>query len=298
VLSRPVRCLLSLLVLACSGRVFPWTAYHLERPARSARVILVRGLAGYWPGAEPLAHRLRKQGLDASVVFGSEGKGVACALAHEYRHDPDAVPIVLVGYSLGANEAIKIARRLDRQGIPVDSLVLIDCPYHDTIPPNVIRCLNIYRSRPLTDWIPMFRGLPVGAESPDTDLENFDTHREGWDPAPLTLNHFTICSSLAVHDEVTIEVLQALDAFEADWLAAEADGEQFEAWGGEPAAMLDELEPLPAPEAGPELRSEPSPAGDCASCRNRQDRDSYLPPEPTSGLPAAAQIVVEPLEID
>ena len=91
-LSRPVRCLLSLLVIACSGCVFPWTAYHLERPARSARVILVRGLAGYWPGAEPLAHRLRKQGLDASVVFGSEGKGISASVMAAC---PEAVAIAM-----------------------------------------------------------------------------------------------------------------------------------------------------------------------------------------------------------
>jgi len=294
VLSRPVRCLLSLLVLACSGCVFPWTAYHLERPARTTRVILVRGLAGYWPGAEPLAHRLRHQGLDASVVFGSEGKGVACSLAQEYRCDPDGVPIVLVGYSLGANEAIKIARRLDRQGIPVDSLVLIDCPYHDTIPPNVLRCLNIYRSRPLTDWIPAFRGLPLAAESSATDLENFDTHRQGLGPAPLTMNHFTICSSLAVHDEVTIEVLNALDAFEADWQAAEES--EFDNWGPEAAGEfevgeeLPQLEPLPPADSGS--------GRDCANCRQRSEPDSYLPPEPNTGLPSAAQIVVEPLELE
>ena len=211
--TRPYTACLLALAFQCAGCVFPWTAHKLDRPNPEARVILVRGLAGYWPGALPLSNQLKRCGIDNLVVFGCETREVGCALAQEGGCPGDDSPIVIVGYSLGANDAIKICRGLDDSGIQVASLILIDCPYHDTIPPNVERCLNIYRSRPYTDWIPMFRGLPVDAECGETDLENLNVRWDELECAPWTHNHFTICASGAIHDVVADEIQAAVDGW-------------------------------------------------------------------------------------
>lgn len=204
------------LAFACTGCVFPWTMHHLARPSQG-KVILVRGLMGYWPGAVHLKRQLRHCGFDATnVVIGWEVGSVACALEENARCGVPQEPIVIVGYSLGANDAIKLCRMLDDAGIPVASLVLIECPYHDTIPPNVARCLNIYESRPKTDWIPMFRGLPLRPECCETDFENFDVGCSELACAPWTHSHFTICGSHEIHDVIVDEIHDAVDEWDAD----------------------------------------------------------------------------------
>jgi hypothetical protein len=222
-----------MLALHCAGCVFPWTAAYIERPCRGANVYLVRGLCGYWPGAHWLSKRLERCGIDNRVIFCKESAGVACALEQDVGCEGNDEPIVIIGYSLGANEAIKMCQRLDNAGVTVASLILIDCPYRDSIPPNVLRCLNVYRSRPATDWIPMFRGLPICAESCETDLQNVDTRFEDIGCAPWTISHFTICADHAVHAVVAQEVKIATeewyaDDVEVDEVACEAMFEDLE----------------------------------------------------------------------
>jgi len=235
-------CVLAAAVL-CSGCVLPWTAMHLDTPAPGGRAIVVRGLCGYFPGALHLAHRLDDAGLETAVIFGKEAPGVACALS-SIAGGCDEGPLVIVGYSLGANEAIHLCRALEDDGIPVDSLILIECPYRDTIPSNVARCVNIYRSRPAKDWIPMFRGLPVRTESSQTALSNVDVRRNCLRHEPLTHSHFTICADAAVHDLVLSEVVGSLDDYEAALEGGEMEGEWLPGAGewlpGEGEWMIEE----------------------------------------------------------
>jgi hypothetical protein len=234
------------LSIACTGCAFPWTVHHLSRPS-AGKVILVRGLLGYWPGAVHLKRQLRRCGLESTnVIIGWETGSVACELEENARCGVPQEPIVIVGYSLGANDAIKLCRMLDDAGIPVASLVLIECPYHDTIPPNVARCLNIYCSHPLTDWIPMFRGLPLRPESCGTELENLDVRCDELCCAPWTHCHMTICASHDVHDVVTDEINAAVSQWEEggsdlglddglcpDCQSAYGDGYSLDDGGGE-----------------------------------------------------------------
>lgn len=221
----------SLCVLAtavwCSGCVLPWTASHLDTPAPGGRAIVIRGLCGYFPGAVHLADRLDDAGLETSVIFCKEAPGVACALS-SIQGACDEGPLMIVGYSLGANEAIRLCRALGDDGIVVDSLILIECPYRDTIPPNVAKCVNIYRSRPRKDWIPMFRGLPLRNECGTTAMRNVDVRRNCLRHVPLTHSHFTICGAPEIHDLVLEEVAGGLDEYESELEAAALQEEGFE----------------------------------------------------------------------
>jgi hypothetical protein len=183
-----------------------------------------------------LAHRLDDAGLETAVIFGKEAPGVACALSST-AGGCDEGPLVIVGYSLGANEAIHLCRALEDDGIPVDSLILIECPYRDTIPSNVARCVNIYRSRPGKDWLPMFRGLPLRAEDGGTDLSNVDVRRNCLRNEPLTHSHFTICADRSIHDLILSEVVGSLDEYEAALDEGALEGE----WSpGEGEWMIEE----------------------------------------------------------
>ncbi len=58
----------------------------------------------------------------------------------------DTRPIVLVGHSQGANNAIDIARALEAQKIPVDLLITLAPFLQKNIPNNVVRAVNFYSS--------------------------------------------------------------------------------------------------------------------------------------------------------
>ena len=215
--TRPLLAAALALLTGLSGCYHPWTPHHLDAPT-AGKVIVFRGLAGYWPGAVHLKRRLRRLGFDSTtVVMSWEECAIADALIANAECGVPQEPIVIVGYSLGASKAIELCRKLDEAGVPVASLVLIECSFYEAIPPNVARCLNIYESRPLTDWIPVCRGVPLRRESCGTDLENLevcDDDELAW--AHLTHNHFTIATSREVQDLVIEEIRSAVDAWDGD----------------------------------------------------------------------------------
>ena len=108
-------------------------------------------------------------------------------------------PIVLVGHSLGANEQIKVARNLNKAGVPVDLLVTVDAVSQTVVPPNVKHAMNFYK----TGYVPMFSGLRLRAVDPaKTQIDNIDvTKIKG-----VTVNHFTIDKHPAVQAMIMEEV--------------------------------------------------------------------------------------------
>ncbi|WP_347571701.1 hypothetical protein [Legionella sp.] len=105
-------------------------------------------------------------------------------ISNYYKHK-NPKPIVLVGHSLGANEQIKVARNLNKAGVPVDLLVTIDAVSQTVVPANVKHAMNFYK----TGYVPMFSGLKLRAVDPaKTQIDNIDvTKIKG-----VTVNHFTI----------------------------------------------------------------------------------------------------------
>ena len=112
-------------------------------------------------------------------------------------------PIILIGHSLGANEQIKVARNLNKDGIPVDLLVTVDAVSQTIVPPNVKEALNMYKP----GFIPMFSGLKLRAVNPQA------THIENVNVATLKdvqVNHFTIDKDDVVQDIILAKIKQVL----------------------------------------------------------------------------------------
>jgi len=127
-----------------------------------------------------------------------------------YKHRHPERPIILIGHSLGANEQIKVARNLDRAGIPVDLLITVDAVSVRTVPGNVKYALNIYKP----GYVPMFSGLQlraVNAASTKIDNINVQNMRE------LHVNHFTIDKD---------EVVQAMILKEVDKVLVNANSKE------------------------------------------------------------------------
>lgn len=154
-------------------------------------VEVLRGISGYWPGAERFQQQLAARGIGSTVSYCELYPRVAERLIQKHRQDPCS-PIVVVGYSLGANHALRLSRRLQEEGIAVDALVLLETTYEDTVPSNVQCCFNAYKPRFL-DEIPFMRGIPLQADSPYTQVTNYDLRAHD-DGRYRGENHLTLCA--------------------------------------------------------------------------------------------------------
>ena len=130
-------------------------------------------------------------------------------IMRHYKDGRSRRPIILAGHSLGANEQINIARTLNKSHIPVALLITVDPVIPATIPPNVCRAINFYKS----SFVPLLSGLRVRADNPQrTHLENIDVTRL----PGVKVNHFNIDSSPVIQQRMLKEVIQALNHPRAD----------------------------------------------------------------------------------
>lgn len=120
-----------------------------------------------------------------------------------YQNHKNHRPIILVGHSLGANEQIKVARNLNKVGIPVDLLVTVDAVSQSIVPPNVKHAMNFYKP----GYVPMFSGLKLKAVDPGkTHIDNVNvTTIKG-----IEVNHFTIDKDPIVQAMIMNEVKKVL----------------------------------------------------------------------------------------
>jgi hypothetical protein len=127
---------------------------------RSARapgqVYLFRGVFGIDGGISVLRNEILRRGIPATAYDPGEWGAVAGAIATHERAARQHAPVALIGYSLGAHDAISLSYELGQAGIPVDLLVTLDAPDPLPVPANVRQVLNLYQTR-----AGFVRGQPV-----------------------------------------------------------------------------------------------------------------------------------------
>ena len=137
------------------------------RPAahtpRAGEAYLLRGWRGLWSeGVDTLAEELRSAGVDAMVFRADQAGKLAEALSRRYELAATShAPLVLIGFSYGADDAIEVARKLNEHGIGVDLLVTIDPVTPPEVPANVKVCRNYYEPNGPWDALPWLRGIPL-----------------------------------------------------------------------------------------------------------------------------------------
>lgn len=128
------------------------------RPEKTVRAFLIYGLIGgpfpyglgYSLGLDPLREKLRALGIDASthvegvLIPHTNVRNLAAQAENAAR---GGARLILLGHSMGADAAVKIACRLQEQNLAVDLLVGFDptkfaCP---AVPVNVKRALCFYQ---------------------------------------------------------------------------------------------------------------------------------------------------------
>jgi hypothetical protein len=111
-----------------------------------AQIYLLRGLANVFSrGMDEMGARLRGYGFSPHVLNHRGWQNSADTIARNYRKGRTA-PIILIGHSLGANAAYRIARRLSGKGIPVAYLATFDPTHTITVPNNVQSFANFYQN--------------------------------------------------------------------------------------------------------------------------------------------------------
>jgi len=172
----------------------------------------LRGLLDVFSlGLNELAERLRQEGFDANSMSGGSWRTLSRELQQSRLRGESRRPLVLIGHSYGADNAVRMARELGKWDIEVDFLVLLDATSPPTVPANVARCLHLYRPTVLGDLLPFaFAGNPVEPEEGNnrTEIINRIISESALGPGAARVDHFNIDASASVHDLVVDEVLQ------------------------------------------------------------------------------------------
>ena len=167
------------------------------------------GWLGVWSRSmDVVAQRATSElGVHAISVSNPEWRKSAAYVITEYTAGRWSGPLVLIGHSIGCDDQIRVAKLLNARGISVELLILLEANTPPVIPPNVKRCVNIFKSKPVLDIVPVFRGVKVRAEDPShTRVENIDMRKTdlGFDTRPV--NHVNIAKIKGIQDMVLAEI--------------------------------------------------------------------------------------------
>jgi pimeloyl-ACP methyl ester carboxylesterase len=167
-----------------------------QRGANQA-VYLIKGLAGFQSGIDVMAERLQRRGIAPRIFTHSDPDGATNDIVKRYRAGLRA-PVIIVGYSLGADAAGLIARQLHQHRVPVALLILFGPVADVPVTPNVARAINHYQST--SAW----RGRMVpAAGARGGSLRNLDHDKEP------DINHLTIVRAER-YQQQTISNISAL----------------------------------------------------------------------------------------
>jgi pimeloyl-ACP methyl ester carboxylesterase len=212
---------------------------------RAGNVYLLRGFIGVFStGIDRLGTEVNAVGVHADVFQDDQWSVLADQIALRYHGHPDAEPLVLVGHSYGADDSIRIARKLDAANIPVNLLITLDPVTPPAIPKNVRLCVNLYQSNGIWDNLPWLRGIPLEQDAGSTGkLFNFNIRTDRRDLLDPDVNHFNIEKKQKIHDEV-LRLVLAVCPTRQQWTMTHSGPSR----GAQSVAVI---HPRPAPAVAP-----------------------------------------------
>jgi len=168
----------------------------LVRSAYQGDVYLLRGFADIFSrGLDELGAKLSARGIRARVIsHGSWESAAAAIIANQKRYGRK--PVILIGHSLGANAAIRMAERLRQANISVQYLVTFAATDPDPVPDNVEKAANYYFAT--HGW----GEKVVGARGFHGAMENNDYS------LAVDIGHFNIEKQADIHTRIIRNVLR------------------------------------------------------------------------------------------
>jgi hypothetical protein len=164
-------------------------------PEAAPKIIVMRGLLEIFSlGMNDLAEKLRCRGYDATST-----SWTLALFSLDYSGDR---PVIVIGHSLGGRMCGWASRILKSHGQRVPLIFVVDANLLTSIPSNVDKCVNLY----VTNELGIFHGSPVWAESPETQIVNWDVSRGQPSMFVGGVNHFDIDATDWVHDIIIREI--------------------------------------------------------------------------------------------
>ena len=157
--------------------------------------ILSGGFGVFSTGLNKLGAQLKQNGVTATLVSYQTWRSVAQKII-DHRRKYGRKPVVIIGHSLGANNAILIANAVKKKGIQVDLIVSYASTAPMMVPSNVRNVVNFYFK--YSGWGGVFKGESDFAGA----LNNKDlSNQQG-------MSHFNVDDSPALRDQVVRNVLR------------------------------------------------------------------------------------------
>jgi hypothetical protein len=188
--------------------------------ARAGHAYLIRGLIGLFSyGIDRMTDKVNAAGVKADVFQEDQTAILGQTIVAKYKANRNNhEPIVLIGHSLGADDAIKISKMLEQENIPVDMLITIDPTNPPKVPGNVKICYNYYQPS-LFDSTGMLRGIPLELEpGAKTTLYNYNIRGERKDLLEWDTNHVNIDKNTKIHADAIAHILTVCPT-RAEWVA-------------------------------------------------------------------------------
>ncbi len=197
------------------ARVTPQT-----QNARVGSVYLLRGWIGIFStGIDKLGEKINATGVHAEVFQEAQWATLADTIIKAYDGKFQTEPIVIIGHSYGADDAIAISRKLAEHKIKVDLVVTLDPVTPGKVPSNVELAYNLYQSNGALDALPWLRGIPLTPETPGpAKLQNLNIRTDRTDLLDPSLDHFNIEKKDKIHADVIAQVLKVCEP-RAAWAA-------------------------------------------------------------------------------
>jgi len=211
-------------------------------------VYVLRGFMDIFStGMDELSAKLNRSGIRASVHNHSEFGVLAEQIGDRHRRGIRE-NVVIVGHSLGANDAFSMAARLDDYGIPVPLIITFDPTANMSAGRNVQRVVNFYSST--NGW-----GTSIGRGAGFRGtLSNVDLSRRG------EVGHTDIDKSPALHSQ-SIGFIRSIGGGRAAPATAEAPKQESNQDGVAAGAKPAETVQAPVKDMVPETTaSTPKPA--------------------------------------
>jgi hypothetical protein len=112
---------------------------------RSGEVYLMRGLLNVFSrGMDVMAGRMRAKGFDAISYNHADWMPYARDIVERSKRKQVSYPIIIMGHSLGGNEAPKMANYLAANGVNTALIVTFDPTETQTVGPGIDTVINYY----------------------------------------------------------------------------------------------------------------------------------------------------------
>jgi hypothetical protein len=195
-----------------------WVQPQSDGP-HAGNVYLVRGWVGMFSkGMDQLGRKISDEGVTARVFQHDQCHALAQAMVQRYKSAKNPEPICMIGHSYGSDDALMIARELDKAGVPVDLIVTLDSVNESVVPKNVKLCYNYWQPG-IFGSSNFLRGIPLTQQPGGTGrLINVNLHQEGRYLRDSSTNHINIDEAPKLHQAIIEHVLSACPP-RATWAA-------------------------------------------------------------------------------